>query len=159
VLFDAAKCTGNKLCVSSCPFHAIHFDEVTKKAVNCNMCAHKVSEGKAPVCMEACPSGALQFGEYAAMVTRANELAASRKLKVYGLKENGGTNVIVLAKVDPALLGYPSVGKKHLRAQMLPNEFAALPLVAGAVYTGLKKLSERRADVALEDADRKNEPQ
>jgi len=156
VLFDSAKCTGDKHCVSSCPFHAIQFDEVAKEAVKCSMCAHKVSEGKAPVCIAACPSGALQFGEYSAMAARANELATSGKLKVYGLKENGGTNVIMLTKEDPALLGYPTVSKKHLRAQLLPDAFAALPLVAGAVYTGLKKLSERRSDVALEDTDSKD---
>lgn len=158
VLFDSAKCTGDKLCVSSCPFHAIQFDETTKKAVNCNMCAHKVSEGKPPVCIEACSSGALQFGEYSAMVARAHKLAARGKLKVYGLKENGGTHVIMLTKEDPALLGYPAVGKRHLRAQ-LSGDLAPLPLVAGAVYTGLKKLSQRRAEVALEEADGKTEQQ
>lgn len=157
VLFDSAKCTGDKHCVSSCPFHAIQFDEVTKKAVNCNMCAHKVSEGKVPVCVDACPSGALQFGEYSAMVARANELAASGKLRVYGLKENGGTNVIILTKEDPALLGYPAVSKKHVRAQVFPNAFSALPLVAGAVYTGLKKLGERRADVSAVEVEREGE--
>jgi formate dehydrogenase iron-sulfur subunit len=155
VLFDSGKCTGDKHCVSACPFHAIQFDEVAKKAVKCSMCAHKVIEGKAPVCIEACPSGALQFGEYSAMAARANELAARGKLKVYGLKENAGTNAIMLTKEDPALLGYPAVSKKH-RAQLLPDALAALPLVAGAVYTGFKKLSERRSDVALEDAESKD---
>lgn len=146
VLVDAAKLTNAKEVEEACPFHAIHYDEETKKVSACNLCAHRISEGKQPACVEACPASALQSGDYDAMVARANQLAASQKLKIYGLKENGGTHVIILTKADPAVLGYPRVGKTRLKAELV-NDMAALPLVAGAVCMGLKKYGERRATV------------
>jgi len=80
------------------------------------------------------------------MAAKAKELAASKKLKIYGLKENGGTHVLILTKADPVVLGYPAVGRKRLQAE-LTGDLSALPLVAGAVYAGLKKYGDRRAAV------------
>ncbi len=147
VLVDAAKVTNGKEVEKACPFHAVRYDEETKKVAACDLCAHRVSEGKPPACVEACPASALQSGDYDAMVARANQLASSKKLKIYGLKENGGTHVIILTKADPALLGYPKVGRTRLRAG-LATDVATLPLVAGAVCMGLKKYGDRRANVA-----------
>jgi len=147
VLVDAAKLTNAKEVEAVCPFHAIGYDEQTKKVSTCNLCAHRVSEGKPPACVEACPASALQSGDYEAMVARANQLASAKKLKIYGLKENGGTHVIILTKADPAVIGYPKVSKTRLQAQ-LPTDMSTLPLVAGAVYMGLKKYGERRATVS-----------
>jgi heterodisulfide reductase subunit A len=52
---DEAACSGCKTCVGLCPFSAITFDDVTKKAsvneVLCKGCG---------VCVGACPSGAIQ---------------------------------------------------------------------------------------------------
>jgi formate dehydrogenase iron-sulfur subunit len=151
VLYEAAKCTGDKHCVGACPFQGVQFDETKKKIVKCTMCAHRVSEGKLPACVEVCPSGALQFGEYSEMVTLANTLAAKGKLKVYGLQENGGTHVIILTRVDPVALGYPKVGKRQARSAKLATDLAGLPLVAGAVYVGLRKLSDRKTSVELSE--------
>lgn len=146
VVVDVAKVTNAKEVEEACPFYAIHYDEATKKAASCNLCAHRVSEGKQPACVDACPASALQFGDHDAMVARANQLAAGKKLKIYGLKENGGTHVIILTKADPSVLGYPRVGRTRLRAELV-TDMTALPLVAGAVYMGLKKYDERRATV------------
>ncbi|HVP43632.1 MAG TPA: 4Fe-4S dicluster domain-containing protein [Terriglobales bacterium] len=146
VLVDPAKLTNAKEVEEACPFHAIRYDEETKKVATCNLCAHRVSEGKQPACVDACPASALQSGDYEAMVARANELATAKKLKIYGLKENGGTHVIILTKADPAVLGYPKLGKTRLKAELI-TDMTALPLVAGAVCMGLRKYGERRATV------------
>ncbi len=147
VLLDVAKLKDGKKVADACPFHAVQYDETSGKLVNCNMCAHRVAAGQKPACVEACPSGALQSGDYEEMAAKAKQLAANKKLKIYGLKENGGTHVLILTKVDPVALGYPSVGKKRLQAE-LTGDLTALPLVAGALYAGLKKYSDRRATVA-----------
>jgi len=144
VLVDASKVKDGKAIADSCPFHAAQYDEVSKKLINCNLCAHRLTAGQKPACVEACLSGALQSGDYEEMATRARQVASVKQLKIYGLKENGGTNVIILMKADPVALGYPRV-KGHMRAGL--NDLAAAPLVAGALYAGFKKYSERRTTV------------
>ncbi len=140
VLVNAAAVKNAKDAVDACPFHAIQYDEKTNKLVQCNMCAHRLTAGQKPACVEACPSGALQSGDYEAMAAKAKELAAAKKLKIYGLNENGGTHVIILTKADPVSLGYPKVAKKHLAN-------LELPLAAGALYLGFKALGDRKEAV------------
>ncbi len=145
VLVNVAQVKGAKDAADACPFHALQYDEKTNKVINCNMCAHRLSAGQQPACVEACPSGALQSGDYETMAAKAKQLAADKKLKIYGMNENGGTHLIILTKADPVALGYPKVAKKHLAE--LTGDLTALPLVAGALYAGFKKYSDRRATV------------
>jgi len=147
VLVDDSKVKNGKAIADACPFHAAHYDETSKKLVNCNLCAHRLAAGQLPACVDACPAGALQSGDYEEMSARAKQLAATKQLRIYGLNENGGTHVIILTKVDPVGLGYPKV-KGHLRAE-LTMELAAGPLVAGTLYAGFKKYDERRKAVEL----------
>ncbi len=64
VLIDPAKCTGCKLCPDSCPHDAIYFDDNMNLAQKCTGCAHLLDDGwDLPRCVDACPSGALKFGE------------------------------------------------------------------------------------------------
>jgi len=154
VLLDVAKLKDGQRVANACPFHAIQFDAKSGKAINCDLCAHRLTAGQKPACVDACITGALQSGNYEEMAAKAKELAASKKLKIYGLKENGGTHVIILTKANPVALGYPSVARKRLQAE-LTGDLTALPLLAGAVYAGLKKYSERRA--AVENSDDRSE--
>lgn len=55
VRVEAASCLGCKLCVLTCPFGAVGFDEERKVAIKCEQC-----EGD-PQCVAACPTGALRF--------------------------------------------------------------------------------------------------
>jgi len=158
VLVDVAKVQDGKSIANACPFHAVQYDQASGKLINCNLCAHRLAAGQKPACVEACPSGALQSGDYEAMAATAKQLAAAKKLKIYGLQENGGTMVLILTKADPKTLGYPTVAKKRLTAE-LTNDLTALPLVAGALYAGLKKYSDRRATVATTDSDGKTDQQ
>ena len=72
------------VCFEKCPQSAIikdadtglmSIDEEKKKAVRCNGCAERVAAGEKPVCVEACPARALDFGdaeEMAKMGERGN---------------------------------------------------------------------------------------
>lgn len=56
-IVDASACVGCRLCLRSCPWNMISFDEQSQKATKCFLC-----QGH-PKCVEACPSGALRRGE------------------------------------------------------------------------------------------------
>ena len=75
VLVDEEKCIGCGTCAIVCPYNAPKVDEEKKKAVRCNGCAERVAAGEKPVCVEACPARALDFGdaeEMAKMGERGN---------------------------------------------------------------------------------------
>jgi tetrathionate reductase subunit B len=64
VIIDPEKCTGNRNCVAACPYNAIYFNSDLNIAQKCTMCAHLLDgEWKEPRCVDACPTGALRFGE------------------------------------------------------------------------------------------------
>ncbi|MCG6536797.1 MAG: 4Fe-4S dicluster domain-containing protein [Syntrophales bacterium LBB04] len=158
VLFDKDKCVGAKACVDACPFnHIPQFDPATQKIIKCSMCAHRITENKQPACVEVCPTGALQFGDYKEMQTLAKNLAKKNKLQVYGLDENGGTHLFILTKGSAVAMGYPKVAKKPPKAKKASMEGAlALPGIAALAYAGFKKFSDRRSRV---EAETKNESQ
>jgi len=63
VLHDASRCIGCTMCVLACPFGLIEdqpADDNSCAVSKCDLCA---SEGANPVCVEACPTGALSFEE------------------------------------------------------------------------------------------------
>lgn len=52
---DETKCIGCRACQVSCPFDACTYDYLTGKIISCDLC-----EGS-PLCVDICPTGALQF--------------------------------------------------------------------------------------------------
>lgn len=150
VLYDAAACIGCEACVEECPFGAPKLDPVTQKIVRCSMCAHRIADGRQPACVEACPTGALMFGEYREMAGLAEKRAKESGLSIYGLKENGGTHVLILTPVEPAAIGYPKVSQSAAAKTRLAGG-VQLPAAAILVAGGLKKFSDRRARVEAEE--------
>lgn len=151
VLYDIEKCIGCKTCVKSCPFGIPQYDEETKKIIKCSLCAHRIVEGKEPVCVEACPTGALQFGEYSAIMAKAKNIATKEKMNLYGIKEAMGTSTFVLIKGDPLKAGYPKMDKKPVKTGQAPYDRSIpVPIIAGIFLGGLKKLSDRKIEIALE---------
>jgi tetrathionate reductase subunit B len=64
VVIDPQKCTGSRACLAACPYNAIYFNADLNIAQKCTMCAHLLDSGwKEPRCVDACPTGALRFGE------------------------------------------------------------------------------------------------
>ena len=64
VIINPEKCTGMKNCVAACPYDVIYFNEDLRLAQKCTMCAHLLDKDwKEPRCVDACPTGALTFGE------------------------------------------------------------------------------------------------
>lgn len=154
VLYDVNKCIGCQTCVRVCKFHVPQYDEDTRKIVRCSMCAHRITKGKLPACVEVCPTGALQFGEYNEILQKAKDAAAKNNLKLYGAKENGGTHVFILAKNDPVQFGYPDVPTKDIKKASTGNAFG-VPVMAAMAVGGFKKYSERRTRIEEQEKEPK----
>lgn len=63
IIHHAEACIGCKYCTWACPYDAPKFNEATQIVEKCNFCVDRISDGKQPACAQACPVGALSFGQ------------------------------------------------------------------------------------------------
>lgn len=82
VVVDRDMCQGKELCIKACPFAepgiADDRQEPDKKDTwfmkhpmqKCNMCAELLDKGELPVCVRACPTRAIEVGEYNELLTK-----------------------------------------------------------------------------------------
>ena len=64
VIIDPRKAKGQEAIVSACPYRVIFWNKELALPQKCTFCAHRLDEGaKLPRCVEACPTGALTFGD------------------------------------------------------------------------------------------------
>jgi len=64
ILVDDSKCIGCKYCQWNCPYDAPKFDSKKRIIGKCNLCYSGLIEDRLPACTNACPTGALKFGEF-----------------------------------------------------------------------------------------------
>uniref|UniRef100_A0A7C9NBL5 Dimethylsulfoxide reductase subunit B n=1 Tax=Muribaculaceae bacterium Z82 TaxID=2304548 RepID=A0A7C9NBL5_9BACT len=76
VLVDGLVCVGCGYCELSCPYHAPKVSSMLHRSTKCDGCRDRLREGKAPICVEACPLRALEFGEYAKLRRRPGTVSA-----------------------------------------------------------------------------------
>jgi Fe-S-cluster-containing dehydrogenase component/DMSO reductase anchor subunit len=63
VLLDESRCIGCKYCNWNCRFEAPVFNRNKGTIEKCNLCVDNICVGLNPACVNACPTGALKFGE------------------------------------------------------------------------------------------------
>ena len=63
VLIDEKKCIGCGACAKACPYGAPVLNETAHKMHKCDACADRLAQGLLPICVEACPQRAIEFGE------------------------------------------------------------------------------------------------
>ena len=63
VVVDAGKCIACGRCAGACPYGVPTVDHVAGSCVKCDGCIERVKAGGKPICVEACPLRALDFGE------------------------------------------------------------------------------------------------
>lgn len=56
------RCNGCGFCQVFCPFEVPRVNDALKKMFKCFMCWDRVLADRLPACVEACPTGAVQFG-------------------------------------------------------------------------------------------------
>lgn len=93
VIIDPDKSSGKKEILETCPYRVIYWNEEKNIPQKCTMCAHLLDKGwKEPRCVEACPTGAMVFGDLDDPQSEISKLKESAKLEAihpaFGLEEN-----------------------------------------------------------------------
>ena len=71
VVIDPDKCTGEKNCITACPYGVPKFNNKTGQAEKCHLCHTRLDAGKQPGCVESCPTGALTLMSLAKIKDKA----------------------------------------------------------------------------------------
>lgn len=87
----------------SCPYDIPRVDPKTKVVTKCDMCIDRVKSGRLPACVQACPTGTMNFGDREDMLKLAGERLAKAKEKhpQAMLVDPDDTRVIYLAAIPP----------------------------------------------------------
>jgi Fe-S-cluster-containing dehydrogenase component len=172
VSYDKNLCIGCRYCQVACPYNVPKFewDQAFPQIRKCQLCNHRYKDNKYAACCEFCPTGAsifgkvkdlqaeaqrrlaLQPGTYADFpvqtVTSAQKLptkVAGYVRHIYGLKEGGGTQYLIMAGVPFASLGLPELPDKAdaavsegIQHTLYKGMIAPAVLLAGLVYAAHK---------------------
>jgi formate dehydrogenase iron-sulfur subunit len=96
------KCMGCRYCLMACPFQvpSYEWNERLPLVKKCDMCAERVDFGGVTHCSEACPFEATITGERDDLIAIAKERMEASPGEyhpaIYGLKEVGGTSVLMI---------------------------------------------------------------
>ncbi len=160
VIYDESRCMGCRYCMLACPFEVpvYEWSRLLPRIKKCNLCEERLRNGRPTACSEACPTGATVTGHREELVQEARRrLAASPGdywPGIYGLREAGGTSVLMLAAAPPAQLGLPA----RLPPEPLPAlTWRALSVVPDVVGIGsvllgsIYWITHRREEVAASE--------
>lgn len=161
VEYNKNLCIGCRYCQVACPFNIPKFewDKALPQIRKCELCRHRLPEGKIAACAEACPTGATLFGKKKDLLAEAkkrvalkpgttydypiNTLTGATKgplevasyvQQIYGEKDAGGTQCLMLASVPHDKLGMPKLPEYPYAAQ---TENLQHTLYRGMIAPGL----------------------
>ena len=97
VIIDPKKAKGQRQIADACPINAVFWNEELELPQKCTMCAHLLDVGyEMPRCVEACPNGALSFGDLDDPGSKINSFIRQGKATPLAVLEGMTTNVIHL---------------------------------------------------------------
>jgi Fe-S-cluster-containing dehydrogenase component len=122
VTYKQEYCSGCRYCQVACPFEIPKFEWESKAPlmVKCELCNHRLAEGKLPGCVEVCPRHAVVYGTREALLKDARQRIADHPdryrgykdgdaPRVFGEADGGGTQCLVLSHVPYEKLGLPAL--------------------------------------------------
>lgn len=137
VTYDADLCVGCRYCEMACPFGVPKFEwsSLAPLIVKCELCKHRIAEGKQPACTEVCPTHAVIYGTRDQLLADAHQRIREHPDlyidHVYGEHEAGGTQVLYLSSVDFEKLGLPAYGPEAVPDTVRLVQDTALQGMAG----------------------------
>jgi Fe-S-cluster-containing dehydrogenase component len=93
VVIDPEKAVGQKKLVDSCPYGVIFWNEEKNLPQKCTLCVHRLEKGEIPRCVQACPTGALIFGDLDDPKSDVSKLLKSAKAEVFHPEWNANPRV------------------------------------------------------------------
>jgi formate dehydrogenase iron-sulfur subunit len=119
VSFDRDICIGCGYCTQFCPFGIPQLGVVNlitgeAQAAKCTFCQDRIEVGSGgPSCAEACPTGALTWGERGTLLAEANARVSTLQAEgssgalLYGEHEAGGLHRLSILLDRPSAYGLP----------------------------------------------------
>ncbi|MCK4304108.1 MAG: 4Fe-4S dicluster domain-containing protein [Candidatus Eisenbacteria sp.] len=167
VVYDSGLCFGCRYCMTACPFQVPRYtwERLAPVVSKCILCYHRLDKGQEPACAAVCPTGATRFGPRDVLLRIARErIKAHPELYVnhiYGEREGGGTDVLMLSPVPFEQLGFRTdVPHKALPdlTWVVQEKIPNIVLTGGVFLGGLYWLVNRRMRLA-KDSERPCEEQ
>lgn len=163
VLYDPDVCVGCRYCMTTCPYYALayEYDSANPRVMRCTMCYTRIIEGKAPGCADACPMGAIVFGNRSDLLQLARDRIAKYPGKyvehVFGEHEFGGTSWLLLTGTSPSNLGLASFANvSHTPLPDLTKKFLSIVPLVLTIWPGLLlgfyAFTKRRNEVGESEA-------
>jgi len=166
VTYDAKACIGCRYCQVACPFNVPKFewDDPFPEIVKCQMCDHVQESGGIPGCCYYCPTGASLYGKVEDLMEEAHKRIAMTKGEkyqypvksltngetaqhtvpkyvnyIYGEKETGGTQYMIISAVPFHELGLPRLPEKSAagKSETLQHTVYKGLIAPGALLAGL----------------------
>ena len=166
VKWNIDACIGCRYCQVACPFDVpkFEYDKAIPEIVKCQMCDHLQVKGEIPGCCEYCPTGASLFGPYEEILEEARKRlklkpgevhdypvsdirrgeTQSHPVKkyveyIYGEKDGGGTQYIMLSAVPFEKLGMPKLPQYSAasRSEGIQHTLYKGLIAPGALLVGL----------------------
>ncbi|WP_448188977.1 hydrogenase 2 operon protein HybA [Azospirillum sp. sgz301742] len=182
VSYNADACIGCRYCVMACPFGIPKFDydKAVPEIHKCQLCNHLWKDGRFSACADVCPTGATIFGPVTKLLAeakrrqamepgtiakfprRSTETGDQTKEKpaakyvdhIYGEKEGGGTQMLMLSGVPFDKLGLPTLPERsyasmsetvqHTLYDGLIAPAAVLGGLLAATYRSSRKTGEHK---------------
>jgi anaerobic dimethyl sulfoxide reductase subunit B (iron-sulfur subunit) len=109
VTIDKKLCTGCKLCIDACPYDVPQFFEAETKVGKCDFCQDLLKRGEGPVCVDACPQFALEWGD----IDELKSKHAGAVLDIPALPDSSQTSPSSIIDPRPAMTE-ATYSEKHI---------------------------------------------
>ncbi len=97
----------------------------------CDLCYHRVKNGRTPACVEACPRRAMTFGPKDRVLDEAMARAREINGHLYGARENGGTSTFYVAPVPFEKIHNQLMAQKARQPNPKMPGFPGMPVGVG----------------------------
>ncbi|WP_291321925.1 4Fe-4S dicluster domain-containing protein [Desulfonatronospira sp.] len=153
VVTDLEECVGCHGCIQVCPNEAPMMDDEKHVAIKCTFCAERVMAGHIPYCADACPVGAITFGNREELLEKGNARVSDLQRRGKSMAYLWGTRdtaVFYVIDIDPHIYRLPPEGYIEARKSFeLPAGGAfAVAALGGA---GLHRFWQRTQEVQRAD--------